>query len=297
MLLIINFCEGAFDSIRSRPPLFTKRVRQSLIFNSALFLVTPKKEVQQNNKERKGKHRNFFFFLSSDAGWQRPKILRDINYQQCICRLHSGGAVNERWQRRKWMMKGVGLEMGNLTTLSVNRFTFTSPLSESWLLLVISCHHSAVSFATHCGHRLLLLLLLRHIKATHVYLLTVGVKIIVLLINVHVLLNVMMRGRGRHWWRRLHHLTLADILIKVHAAVAHDLTSRTELARLRHRRRLLVDEVLRSLESKVLIAWPHHESRLVGLALNGELRNLSQLVRVGWFVFDFHKRFAHFWFN
>lgn len=65
MLLIIKFCEGAFDSIRSRPPLFTKRVRQSLIFISALFLVTPKKEVQQNNKERKGKHRNFFSFFQA----------------------------------------------------------------------------------------------------------------------------------------------------------------------------------------------------------------------------------------
>lgn len=118
-------------------------------------------------------------------------------------------------------------------------------------------------------------MLLRRTEATHVeLLLLVGVKVTVMrLIRVHVLLDELVRRR-RGRWRRLHHLTLANVLaIHVHAAVAHDLTARAaELRRLRHRRRLLVDEVL--LESKVLAALSHHE--LTGLALHGELCNRSR---------------------
>lgn len=170
-----------------------------------------------------------------------------------------------------------------------------SPLSEARLLLIISRHHSgAAVVATHGQLRLLLLvLLLWRTEAIHVeLLLLVGMKVIaVRLVDIHVLLNELLRCCGRRW-RRLHHLTLANILaIHAHATVAHDLTARSSKLRgLRHRRRLLVNEVL--LKPIVLIALPHHE--LSGLTLHGELR--YRLIAVLVFVVVVGL-LAHFRFN
>lgn len=175
-----------------------------------------------------------------------------------------------------------------------------SPLSEARLLLIISRHHSgAAVVATHGQLRLLLLvLLLWRTEAIHVelllLLLLVGMKVIaVRLVDVHVLLNELLRCRGRRW-RRLHHLTLANVLaIHAHATVAHDLTTRSSKLRgLRHWRRLLVNEVL--LKPIVLIALPHHE--LPGLTLHGELRYRSRLTAVLVFVVVVGL-LAHFRFN
>lgn len=137
------------------------------------------------------------------------------------------------------------------------RFTFTSPLTKSRLLLIISCHHSVASRL----RLLLLLLLLGSVEAIHIGLLIVRVKIIVLLIRVHVL-DVLMRCSCLR--RRLHHLSLTDVLIHVHAAIAHDLSSvSAELGVLCHWWRLLMNKILRTLKSITLIARTHHETLLL----------------------------------
>lgn len=143
----------------------------------------------------------------------------------------------------------------------------TSPLTESRLLWITSCHHCVVGVA------LLLLLLRRCVKA--VSLLTAGVEII-LLVDVHVLMNELMR-RGRHRRRRLlHHLTLAGALVHAHAACTHDLTTRTT-KRSRHRRRLLMNEALGTLEPVVLISRAHQKA-------------LVLFVGVRRFIFTLHTR-------
>lgn len=149
----------------------------------------------------------------------------------------------------------------------------TSPLSESRLLWITSCHHSVVGIA------LLLLLLRRCVEA--VSLLIVGVEI-VLLVDAHVLMNELMRC-GCHWGRRLHHLILAGALIHVHAACAHDLTARSTKRR-GYRRRLLVNEALGTLEPVVLISRVHQEA-------------LVLFVGVRRLVFTFHTRLVRRRFN
>ena len=141
------------------------------------------------------------------------KILRDINYLERLASVAL--AVNiER------MMKV------ERTNIYCHKFVFNSLLSlsllpKSWLLRITTRHHATIIL-------LLLLLLLRwDIEAVDVSLLIIHVKIIVLLIGVHVLMNVLMRGRRsdwRWWWLLHHHLTLPNVLIHGHAV--HDLTTR-----------------------------------------------------------------------
>lgn len=85
--------------------------------------------------------------------------------------------------------------LASSSSMSDERFTFASPLPESWLLLlIISRHHAGISIAATHGHlRLLLLLLLRHVEAIHVALLAARVEIIILLISIHVLLDELVR--------------------------------------------------------------------------------------------------------
>lgn len=87
----------------------------------------------------------------------------------------------------------------------------------------------------------------------HVTLLVGGSVKVIVLINVQVLLNELMSCRD--WRRRLHHLACPDILKRVHVAVAHNLTTlSSELRVLCNWRRLLVNEVLWSLEAIALIS-------------------------------------------
>lgn len=170
--------------------------------------------------------------------------------------------------------------------MSDERFTFASPLPESWLLLlIISRHHAGISIAATHGHlRLLLLLLLRHVEAIHVALLAARVEIIILLISIHVLLDELVRWRGRHWRRWLHHLGLANVL-------AIHVDAGTGSIELRVGRRLLVNEVLRSLEAIALTARSHHET--TRLALHSKLSH-GRLVNVRQVAFILHVWFVDF---
>lgn len=145
-----------------------------------------------------------------------------------------------------------------------------SPLSEPWLLLIISRHRLTI-------HRSLLLL--RWVEAIHVSLLVGSVQV-VMLINVHFLLYELMSCS--YWRRRLHHLARTARLIRVHSAAAHNLTSLSSKLRvLRNWRRLLMNEVLRSLKAIALIAWPHHEVWI----LDGEMIYSTDFIAFGRFVF------------
>lgn len=203
-------------------------------------------------------------------------------------------------RRQRWMMR-VGATDRQLYRL---RRWFTFPyslplLSESWLLLIIRCHHSVAIAVTAATHRcllllLLVLLLLGRVEAVHLNLLVVHVKVIVLLIRIHFLMNELVRCRHRRGW--LHHL--AGVLKCAHASVAHDLTAMTAELRVLSDWRRLVNEILRSLESIALIARPQHEpSLLIWWGLQVELTERSHLVQFRWFQFLSHTRRVIFRFN
>lgn len=216
------------------------------------------------------KHRVQHIFYARDG--RGLKKLYYINYLQCDSRL--GGAVSATREVN---------DEGGATDRQLYRlrrwFTFSSSLpllSESWLLLIIRCHHStAIAF-------LLLLLLLGWVEAVHLNLLVAHVIVIGLLIRIH-------------WRRRLHHL--AGILKCAHASVAHDLTAMTAELRVLSDWRRLMSEILLSLESIALITWPQHESLLIWWDLQVELTVRTQLVQFRWFHFLSHTRRVIFQFS